>query len=230
MTLLQRNGSSEGRAGVPEDAKAMVEVARVEGIPTVWDRLAAQEPHCGYCSLGVSCRNCSMGPCRIDPFGNGPQVGVCGADADLIVARNLSRAIAVGSASHSDHGRDILEVFEQTAKGETSGYRIADEPKLRALAAEWGIETADRPINEIGVDLADAMFEDFGSRKQRWASSPGCPRRAGRSGSGSRSRPAASTARTSRCSTGPTWASTPTTPTCSSTASGRACPTAGAAR
>jgi carbon-monoxide dehydrogenase catalytic subunit len=107
-----------------------------------------------------------MGPCRIDPFGNGPQVGVCGAGADLIVARNLSRAIAVGSASHSDHGRDILEVFEQTARGETSGYRIADEPKLLALAAEWGIETADRPINDIGVDLAEAMFEDFGSRKK----------------------------------------------------------------
>jgi carbon-monoxide dehydrogenase catalytic subunit len=166
MTLLQRNGYEPKAASVPEDAKAMVEVARVEGIPTVWDRLAAQEPHCGYCSLGVSCRNCSMGPCRIDPFGNGPQVGVCGAGADLIVARNLSRAIAVGSASHSDHGRDILEVFEQTAKGETSGYRIADEPKLLALAAEWGIETADRPINDIGVDLADAMFEDFGSRKK----------------------------------------------------------------
>ena len=166
MTLLQRNGYVPKAASVPEDAKAMVEVARVEGIPTVWDRLAAQEPHCGYCSLGVSCRNCSMGPCRIDPFGNGPQVGVCGAGADLIVARNLSRAIAVGSASHSDHGRDILEVFEQTAKGEASGYRIADEPKLLALAAEWGIETADRPINDIGVDLADAMFEDFGSRKK----------------------------------------------------------------
>ena len=165
MTLLQRNGYVPKAASVPEDATAMVEVAKKEGIATVWDRLAAQEPHCGYCSLGVSCRNCSMGPCRIDPFGHGPQVGVCGADADLIVARNLSRAIAVGSASHSDHGRDILEVFEQTAKGETSGYRIADEPKLLALAAEWGIETEGRPINDIGVDLAEAMFEDFGSRK-----------------------------------------------------------------
>ena len=165
MTLLQRNGYVPKAASVPDDAIAMVEVAKKEGIATVWDRLAAQEPHCGYCSLGVSCRNCSMGPCRIDPFGHGPQVGVCGADADLIVARNLSRAIAVGSASHSDHGRDILEVFEQTAKGETSGYRIADEPKLLALAAEWGIETEGRPVNEIGVDLAEAMFEDFGSRK-----------------------------------------------------------------
>ena len=37
-----------------------------------------------------------MGPCRIDPFGEGPQVGVCGADADIIVARNLGRMIAAG--------------------------------------------------------------------------------------------------------------------------------------
>ncbi len=42
---------------------------------TVWDRLAAQQPQCGYCALGLSCRNCAMGPCRIDPFGEGPPEG-----------------------------------------------------------------------------------------------------------------------------------------------------------
>ncbi len=150
---------------LPEDARRMVEVAREEGIPTVWDRLAAQEPQCGYCALGVSCRNCAMGPCRVDPFGEGPQQGVCGAGADLIVARNLGRSIAAGAASHSDHGRDILEVFEATAKGETTGYRIADEAKLRRLAEEWGIESGDRPVDEVARDLAAAMYDDYGSAK-----------------------------------------------------------------
>jgi carbon-monoxide dehydrogenase catalytic subunit len=150
---------------LPEDARRMVEVAREEGIPTVWDRLAAQEPQCGYCALGVSCRNCAMGPCRVDPFGEGPQQGVCGAGADLIVARNLGRTIAAGAASHSDHGRDILEVFEATAKGETTGYRIADEAKLRRLAEEWGIESGDRPVEEVARDLAAAMYDDYGSAK-----------------------------------------------------------------
>jgi carbon-monoxide dehydrogenase catalytic subunit len=106
-----------------------------------------------------------MGPCRIAAFGAGPQVGVCGATADLIVARNLGRTIAAGSSSHSDHGRDILEVFEQTAKGETSGYRITDEAKLRRLAEEWAIETGDRPVDAIARDLAAAMYEDYGSHK-----------------------------------------------------------------
>ena len=108
-----------------EDARAMIERAEEQGVTTVWDRLADQQPQCGYCALGLSCRNCAMGPCRIDPFGEGPQKGVCGADADVIVARNLGRTIAAGSSSHSDHGRDILETFGHLARGETTGYRIS---------------------------------------------------------------------------------------------------------
>ena len=168
MTALDRGGRERQAVAtltMPSDARQMLELARAEGISTVWDRAIAQEPQCGYCSLGLSCRNCAMGPCRIDPFGEGPQVGVCGATADLIVARNLGRTIAAGSSSHSDHGRDILEVFESTARGETSGYRIADEAKLRRLAEEWGVETADRTVDAIALDLATAMYEDFGSRK-----------------------------------------------------------------
>src|SRR5674476_316282 len=105
-----QNNAQPVRLTIHPDAQAMIDVARKEGIETVWDRLAAQQPQCGYCALGLSCRNCAMGPCRIDPFGEGPQKGVCGADADVIVARNLGRTIAAGSSSHSDHGRDILEV------------------------------------------------------------------------------------------------------------------------
>jgi len=169
MSAVERNGhrgDDLARMTMPDDAQQMLEVARDRGISTVWDRLAAQEPQCGYCALGVSCRNCSMGPCRIDPFGEGPQKGVCGAGADLIVARNLGRAIAAGSSAHSDHGRDILEVFAATAKGDTSGYQITDEAKLRRLAEEWGVTTGDRPVAEIASDLADAMYTDFGSRKK----------------------------------------------------------------
>jgi carbon-monoxide dehydrogenase catalytic subunit len=151
---------------INRDAQEMLRRAHEEGIDTVWERLAAQQPQCGYCLLGVSCRNCAMGPCRIDPFGEGPQVGVCGADADIIVARNLGRTIAAGAAAHSDHGRDILEVFGMTAAGETTGYSIQDEAKLAALAAEWGIEADGRPTKEIASDLADAMMEDYGTRKE----------------------------------------------------------------
>jgi carbon-monoxide dehydrogenase catalytic subunit len=164
MSGTNMNGRSP-RLTINEDAQAMIDIAQREGIETVWDRLAAQQPQCGYCALGLSCRNCAMGPCRIDPFGEGPQKGVCGADADVIVARNLGRTIAAGSSSHSDHGRDILETFSSLTHGETTGYQIADEEKLRRLAAEVGVATEGRSAEDVGADLADVLLDDYGTRR-----------------------------------------------------------------
>ena len=103
-----------------KDAQAMIAKAREDGVETVWDRLREQEPHCGFCELGLSCRNCIMGPCRIDPFGNGPSRGVCGADADVVVARNFGRMVAAGAAAHSDHGRDLIETLLAVGEGTTA--------------------------------------------------------------------------------------------------------------
>lgn len=151
---------------IATDTQAILRFAQEAGIETVWDRLQAQEPQCGYCALGVSCRNCTMGPCRVDPFGDGPQKGVCGADADIIVARNLARTIAAGASSHSDHGRDILETFYQTGLGKTTGYEITDVEKLRRIAAECGIEVDGKEPRELARELGWLLLEDFGSRKE----------------------------------------------------------------
>ena len=37
--------------------------------------LEKMEPECGFGLLGVCCRNCVMGQCRIDPFGEGAERG-----------------------------------------------------------------------------------------------------------------------------------------------------------
>ncbi len=142
----------------------MLRVAQAEHIDTVWDRLEAQQPQCGYCQLGLSCRICAMGPCRVDPFGEGPQKGVCGANADTIVARNLARMIAAGSSSHSDHGRDILEVLYHTGNGDTTAYQITDVDKLNRLAKEYGVESSKDP-RATAKELALAMMEEYGMRK-----------------------------------------------------------------
>ncbi|MDW7709991.1 MAG: anaerobic carbon-monoxide dehydrogenase catalytic subunit [Deferrisomatales bacterium] len=152
---------------VTQDALPMLEKARADGVSTVWDRHAAQEPRCGFCDLGLSCRICAMGPCRIDPFGEGPQQGVCGADADIMVARNLGRMIAAGSASHSDHGRDLAETLLAVGEGKAPGYGITDEGKLRALARELGVAEAGRDPLAVARDLAGEMLEEYGMRKGR---------------------------------------------------------------
>ena len=149
---------------ITEDGQLLLKKAQTDQIETVWDRHQAQLPQCGYCELGLSCRNCVMGPCRVDPFGEGPQQGVCGADADIIVARNLCRMIAAGAASHSDHGRDLVEVLANVAKGQAPGYAIRDPEKLKKVAAEYGVETLGKDILVIAGELAFAMQEDYGTR------------------------------------------------------------------
>ena len=149
-----------------EDGQLLLKKAEADGVETVWARHQAQQPQCGYCEMGSSCRICIMGPCRVDPFGQGPQQGVCGADADIIVARNLGRMIAAGAASHSDHGRDLVEVLAGVADGTALGYTIRDEDKLLKLAAEYGVAVDGRETLAIAGDLADAMQEDYGTRKK----------------------------------------------------------------
>jgi len=145
--------------------QSMLRIAEKLGIETVWERLEAQQPQCGYGELGLCCRHCNMGPCRIDPFDDtGPQKGVCGATADTLVARGLLRAIAAGAAAHSDHGRDIAHTFLLTAEGKAGSYEIKDEAKLMALAVEYGIETEGRESNEIALELAHAIHGEFGNQ------------------------------------------------------------------
>ena len=145
-----------------DDAKAMIRKGRAEGIETVHERLAKQTPHCKFCELGTTCRNCTMGPCRISE--KNPR-GVCGADADVVVARNFGRFVTGGAAGHSDHGRDLIEVLEAIVEGETADYRITDEAKLLRLAGEVGIETEGRETVAVAEDLMECFFGDFGSRK-----------------------------------------------------------------
>ena len=149
---------------ITRDGQLMLAKAEHDQIETVWDRYQKQLPQCGYCELGLSCRNCSMGPCRIDPFGEGPQAGVCGADADIIVARNLGRMIASGAAAHSDHGRDLVEVLAQVATEDTPGYQISDPEKLRRVAADYGLKVEGKEDRALAAELAQAMQEDYGTR------------------------------------------------------------------
>ncbi|MDA3786417.1 MAG: carbon monoxide dehydrogenase, partial [Deltaproteobacteria bacterium] len=76
-----------------DDARQMLRKAAEEGVETAWDRLDQQTPHCTFCACGLSCRNCTMGPCRISKKA---PLGVCGADGDVIVARNFGRFVAGG--------------------------------------------------------------------------------------------------------------------------------------
>ncbi len=147
-------------------AVEMLRIADRDGLDTIWQRLEKQQPQCSYGQLGTCCRICSMGPCRIDPFGDGPTRGVCGATADTMVARNLARMAAVGSSSHSDHGRKVAQLLKAVANGSNSDYQITDTEKLYAVATRLGIETQERLVKDIATDVAEAAINCFGKQDE----------------------------------------------------------------
>jgi carbon-monoxide dehydrogenase catalytic subunit len=142
----------------------MLKIAEAENIPTIWDRWDAMQPQCGFGTLGLCCRHCSMGPCRIDPFGDGPKTGVCGANADTIAARHLARMIAAGAAAHSDHGRDIAHTLLLVGENPNSDYTVKSIEKLKAVAAVYGIKPDGKETKELALEVAKATLNDFGQQ------------------------------------------------------------------
>jgi carbon-monoxide dehydrogenase catalytic subunit len=124
---------------------------------TYEDRKRNQTPQCRFGEDGVCCRICSMGPCRITP--KAPR-GICGADAHAIAGRNYLRMVAAGTASHSDHAREILHVLHMSSRD--GNYPVRDEQKLIRLAEEYGLATEGRDIYDIAHEVAETALMEFG--------------------------------------------------------------------
>jgi len=147
-----------------EATKKGLERAEEVGATNVWERFETMQPECSFGKLGLCCKNCNLGPCRIDPFGMGADRGICGATAATIAARNLARNTAAGAACHSDHGRHMAHTLLMLAEGEAEDYWIGDPQKLRRVAAEYGIEADGREDRAIAKELAEAMLAEFGQQ------------------------------------------------------------------
>lgn len=127
------------------------------GIDTTFDRFDKQKPQCSFGLAGIYCKICNMGPCKITA--KAPR-GVCGADADLIVARNLLRSAAAGVAQHGMHAREVILALKWAGEGKLD-VPIMGQQKIRSTAEAFGIPVKHRSIKRIAIDLADALLEDL---------------------------------------------------------------------
>ncbi len=144
------------------DRASQVLINRAEelGVETGIQRLDSQQPQCGFGQLGTCCRMCYMGPCRIDPFGEGATKGVCGATADTIVCRNLLREEVGGAASHVGHARHVALAFKKMLEGKAPGYKITDRDKLMEVAGGLGIQADGKSDKEIAYEVVNKALED----------------------------------------------------------------------
>ncbi len=136
---------------------SLLENAQKVGADTWQQRVKNQTPHCGFGESGTCCRICSMGPCRITK--KAPR-GICGCDVHGIVGRNYLRFTAGGSATHSDHGREIMHTLHQTKEG--GNYQVKDPEKLIRIAKEWGVETEGKDIYDLAHEMAEIGLLEYG--------------------------------------------------------------------
>ncbi|HEX2964283.1 MAG TPA: anaerobic carbon-monoxide dehydrogenase catalytic subunit [Syntrophorhabdaceae bacterium] len=144
----------------------LVDKSNRENVRTVFDRVRDLKA----CPIGVEescCKNCGMGPCRLPRSKKGEEnvrAGVCGATIETVVARNFARKVAAGSASHSDHAREIVETFIKTARGDAQGFSLKDEAKLLAVALDYGISVDGKDVREIAMEVGEKALSEFGKQ------------------------------------------------------------------
>ena len=118
-------------------------------------RVEGQSTKCGFGLQGVCCRLCSNGPCRITP--KAPR-GICGATADVIVARNFLRAVASGSGCYIHIVENTALNVKKTAeiKGEIKG-----EKSLARLAEIFNVQGVDKwdTAKQVAQKVLDDLYK-----------------------------------------------------------------------
>jgi carbon-monoxide dehydrogenase catalytic subunit len=122
-------------------------------VETSHHRVESQETKCGFGLQGVCCRLCANGPCRISP--EAPR-GICGAGPDVIVTRNLLRAVASGSGCYIHVVENTVLNLKNTAleKGRLKGLAA-----LERLCTLFGVSGKDD--HEKALNVANAVLEDL---------------------------------------------------------------------
>jgi carbon-monoxide dehydrogenase catalytic subunit len=158
MTRKSFPNKADVIARTPDPAvREMLQHMAEIGIETTFDRFDAQKPHCGFGLAGTCCKNCHMGPCRITP--KSPK-GVCGADAHLIVARNILRWTAAGVAAHGARGREVMLALKGAADGALD-LPILGPEKVVATARAFGIFDAAKTVKDLAGEIAMILLDDL---------------------------------------------------------------------
>ncbi|MBW1918148.1 MAG: anaerobic carbon-monoxide dehydrogenase catalytic subunit [Deltaproteobacteria bacterium] len=167
---------------VDPGTQEMLKHAQEQGVETIWDRAEKMKP-CPIGAEGACCRICSQGPCRIpkpkkkkgeeEPEEVKARMGVCGATAETIIARNFARMVCGGAAAHNDHSRGVAKLFKEVAHGKAPGYKIKDVTKLKQIALDYDVAITEgegddqkpRSTEAIAQELADKIMAEFGQQE-----------------------------------------------------------------
>lgn len=170
---------------VDPNTKELIDYAHNLGIDLIWDRGTpcnfARKGQGG--AAGLCCFRCQMGPCTLGDATRA-DFGACGASKDIVVARDLIRRIAGGTASHVEHARAAARTLLGVADGTITDYTISDPAKLDAIYTGLGLSgaitqtgkakaVAEKTIEDLTKDNGVPAWLDFKAndeRKAKWDS------------------------------------------------------------
>ena len=163
-------------------AQEMLKKAAAEGVETIFDRAKTMKP-CPIGAEGACCRICAQGPCRVPPpkkkegetgEEKKQRMGLCGATAETIVARNFARMVAAGTAAHNDHSRGVAKLFKEVAHGQGPGLPAQGRGQAEAAWPRTGTwpspkvkATMPSPATKeaIALEMADKILMEFGQQE-----------------------------------------------------------------
>jgi len=155
---MARKGRTPEEQSIDPAAIQMLSLADEMDVSTAFSRADEMKP-CPIGADSMCCKICAMGPCRLVKDG---QTGICGATIDTVVARNFARAIAAGSAAHSDHGRDLANTLKAVSQGHAPDYQVRDHEKLMQIAESLDVPIDGKPILQLAGEVAEAALAEFG--------------------------------------------------------------------
>jgi hypothetical protein len=120
------------KSAIPQSTEIILS-AHERGEGLLWERYEQQLPLCAFTNNGLNCRKCLNGPCRVNPFGDEPRRGVCGADRDQVVMENLFHTTMEG----------VLE----TARSLSSMKAGGSFPEIPDITSDLPSETQKRLSN-----------------------------------------------------------------------------------
>ena len=151
-TVLEK---TEGRVSYHDSVEEMLVRIREDGMSNVFDRYQAQEKiRCKFCLQGLTCQQCSQGPCRINEKGEQDR-GVCGIGPDAMAMRKLLLQNIMGAGTYSHHAYEAFRTLKATGEGKTP-FKIKEPEKLQWMCEKLGIDT-HQDMNKMAIQLADLL-------------------------------------------------------------------------
>ncbi|MCJ7603989.1 MAG: twin-arginine translocation signal domain-containing protein, partial [Desulfobulbaceae bacterium] len=151
---------------IDANTQELMDYAKSLGIDLIWDRgTPCQNSHNGNGGVaGLCCFRCQMGPCTLGAAtSKNSEYGTCGASKDIVVARDLVRRIAGGTAAHVEHARAAAKTLKGVANHTIPDYEITDSAKLNAIYKGLGLGDPDYyTVDEKALAVAEKTLEDLG--------------------------------------------------------------------